>query len=389
MGQVFLTVYDNKRRPVAAKTLVDAAGNDVINPRTGQPLIVPRDYDVNAAIEFGRSLRLPRLPFNEDLLARELVRTYESMYKAFQHGGAQDLQRSYNGMVGGGADEFAGDFKDAASFNLGVVGRAAGLSPDEIALGGGMFNRWNRLGNPRLDTSGLFFNDPDDFRMIQEGIRGHDSGIFLKRMPSNEQSSDPNKRFIDSELGAVGSGLAGAQEFVGGASLQGPERGLSAMRQTGVPASSIGPPEQPPTSIFADLIPKPAGSQLETAGRSPAYQQVASKGGPGLPQHVIDTGNLLRANGFEITPRTMYVSHVLGPQAAVELFKRTGSTSSPLVPSPDAATGDQMRAWVRALRLGPAAQAGAVGAMAPAPNAGSAPPDELNTGPFDSNQSFV
>jgi hypothetical protein len=42
MGQVFLTVYDNKGRPVAAKTMVDAAGNDVINPRTGQPLVVPR-----------------------------------------------------------------------------------------------------------------------------------------------------------------------------------------------------------------------------------------------------------------------------------------------------------------------------------------------------------
>lgn len=132
-----------------------------------------------------------------------------------------------------------------------------------------------------------------------------------------------------------------------------------------------GPPprqEQPSTSIFADLIPKPAGPQLKTGGQSPAYQQVASD----LPQHVIDTGNYLRANGFEITPRTLYVSHVLGPQAAVDLFKRTGSTSSDAVSSPDAATGDQMRAWARALRLGPAATAGAVGGMEPAPDAGPA-----------------
>src|ERR1043166_215670 len=128
MAEVFLTVYDDKRRPVAAKTLVDPAGNDVINPRTGQPLIVPRDYDINAAIEFGKSLKLPRFPFNEDLIARELVKTYEGMYKAFRHGGPQDLQRSYNGMVGGGGDEFVDAFKDAASFNLGVGGRAAGWS---------------------------------------------------------------------------------------------------------------------------------------------------------------------------------------------------------------------------------------------------------------------
>src|SRR5437660_1277558 len=190
MAQVFLTVYDNKGRPVAAKTLVDAAGNDVINPRTGQPLVVPRDYDINAAIEFGRSLKIPRLPFNEDLIARELVRTYEGMYKAFQHGGPQELQRSYNGMVGGGSDEFVGAFKDAASFNLGVVGRAAGLSPDEIALGGGLFNWGNNRSNPKLDTSGPFFNNPDNFKMIQEGISGHDSGRFLERTPSNEQGGN-------------------------------------------------------------------------------------------------------------------------------------------------------------------------------------------------------
>jgi hypothetical protein len=75
----------------------------------------------------------------------------------------------------------------------------------------------------------------------------------------------------------------------------------------------------------------------------------------GLPQHVIDAGNYLRANGFEITPRSMYVASVLGPQRAVDLFNRTGSTSSDEVPSADAATGRQVLSWVRALRLGPAA----------------------------------
>src|ERR1043166_1615229 len=48
-----------------------------------------------------------------------------------------------------------------------------------------------------------------------------------------------------------------------------------------------------------------------------------------LPQHVVEAGNLLRANGYEITPRTMYLTHVLGPQGAVDLMKRTGSTGSP------------------------------------------------------------
>jgi hypothetical protein len=72
------------------------------------------------------------------------------------------------------------------------------------------------------------------------------------------------------------------------------------------------------------------------------------------------------------------VANVLGARGAVDLFKRTGSTSSDAIPSPDAATGEQMRAWARQLRLGPAAPAGPpaapdFGAFAPpAPSAQAA-----------------
>jgi hypothetical protein len=99
------------------------------------------------------------------------------------------------------------------------------------------------------------------------------------------------------------------------------------------------------------------GSTMPQAGPGPAANA-------GLPQHVIDAGNYLRANGIEITPRSMYVASVLGPQRAVDLFNRTGSTSSDEVPPADAASGDQMRAWVRQLRLGPGA---APGPPTPAP----------------------
>ena len=106
----------------------------------------------------------------------------------------------------------------------------------------------------------------------------------------------------------------------------------------------------------------------------------------GLPPHVIDAGNLLRANSYEITPRTMYLAHVLGPQGAVDLMKRTGSTGAPPeVPSPDAATGDQMRAWVRALRLGPAAAG--IAPMAPAAGTTPTPADQSNINTFDPAQS--
>jgi hypothetical protein len=100
------------------------------------------------------------------------------------------------------------------------------------------------------------------------------------------------------------------------------------------------------------------GQAAPYAGPMATQAGLSVTGGSSLPQHVIDTGNYLRANGIEITPRTMYVANVLGPQGAVDLFKRTGSTSSDAVPSPDTATGQQMRAWARQLRLGPVVPAG-------------------------------
>jgi hypothetical protein len=80
---------------------------------------------------------------------------------------------------------------------------------------------------------------------------------------------------------------------------------------------------------------------------------------------VIANGNYLSANGFAITPRSLYVANVLGPQRAVDLF-RTGSTSSPDVPSPDAETGRQTLAWVQALRGVAAAPTAGVAPSAPA-----------------------
>jgi hypothetical protein len=109
------------------------------------------------------------------------------------------------------------------------------------------------------------------------------------------------------------------------------------------------------------------------AGNQPAAPQTAAAGagpvaGPplGVPPHVIASGNYLSANGFAVTPRSLYVANVLGPQRAVDLFRRTGSTSSPDVPFPDAETGRQTLAWVRALRGGAAAPAAGVGPPAPA-----------------------
>jgi hypothetical protein len=351
-------VYDKLGRKVRGKMLVDAAGRNVHDPMTGAPLIVDEDFDINHAIAFGRALA-PMMN-DPDASAAALA----TMYYAFREGGPLDMQRSYNGMVGGGGREFVSAFRPAASYLLGVVGRAAGLNPEDIMGGGGLYNRFKKSGplysNPNLDTSGPSGNAPANARWIEEGIRAYDSGRFSK-----PDSGSP------------------------GGTYQSPQN-----QQVPAEDSILGgqpPPrqEQPSMPNFAHLIPQPPEPRLKTAGQPPAYQQVALRSSSDLPQHVIDTGNYLRANGFEITPRTMYVSHVLGPQAAVDLFKRTGSTSSPAVPSPDAATGDQMRAWARALRLGPAMAAGAIDGTAPTPDAAPAMAGQPNGDAFAPSAPFA
>ena len=113
------------------------------------------------------------------------------------------------------------------------------------------------------------------------------------------------------------------------------------------PRTENSPAIQPGARADAGLGPS-YGSQ----GQSVPVQSLAAQGQPSfptLPPQVVANANYLKANGYAITPRTMYVAHVIGPQRAVDLF-RTGVTGSPDVPSPDAAMGDQVRGWVRTLR---------------------------------------
>lgn len=124
-----------------------------------------------------------------------------------------------------------------------------------------------------------------------------------------------------------------------------------------------GPASQPGSNPYAGL-----GASDGSDGPSVPAQSLAAQGQPSfptLPPQVVANANYLKANGFAITPRTMYVAHVIGPQRAVALF-RTGATGSPDVPSPDAAMGDQVRGWVRTLRADELTPpAGGVAAMPP------------------------
>jgi hypothetical protein len=89
----------------------------------------------------------------------------------------------------GGSGEFVKAFRPAASYVLGVVGRAAGFSPDTIIAGGGLYNLWQRATGEDVDTSGPVFNAPPNVPWIEKGIEDHDSGRFLS-LPGTRAEND-------------------------------------------------------------------------------------------------------------------------------------------------------------------------------------------------------
>src|ERR1043166_9584037 len=141
LDQPSAEVQDNLGRKVRAKILVDAAGRHVRDPMTNMPLIVDEDFDINHAIAFGRTLA-PLMDPSSDPSATAAA--LAAMYFAFRPSGPMDMQRSYNGMVGGGKDEFLLRFRPAASYILGVVGRAAGLSPEAIIGYAGGYRQYQK-----------------------------------------------------------------------------------------------------------------------------------------------------------------------------------------------------------------------------------------------------
>jgi len=109
------------------KFLTDQNGNYIINPLNGMAFVVPKDFSLEKAIEFGRSLGGHYL---------DTSNVFSELYRAVKPNGPWDLQRSYNG----GSGEFVSAFTDGASFVYGVIGRAAGLPETVILMGGGKYN---------------------------------------------------------------------------------------------------------------------------------------------------------------------------------------------------------------------------------------------------------
>jgi hypothetical protein len=203
-----VTVYDNQQREVPAKVLRDPAGRAIVDPTTGLPVIVDENFDLDRAIAFGRSLRDPPIdPYSQNRLIDKKAAVYGAMIHAFQEGGPLDVQRSYNNKVGGGKPEYVKAFRPAASYIYGLVARAAGLSPDEIIAGGGLYNLLKKWSNPDQDISGPWFNAPPNVPWIEEGMKAYDSGRFI-RSAGQQVRMDQTPRGERSQTGDHGRATA-------------------------------------------------------------------------------------------------------------------------------------------------------------------------------------
>ncbi|AGS25816.1 hypothetical protein [Rhizobium etli] len=212
------TVYDAKGNPVDAKYLTDIYGNYVLSPRTGNPLIVPYDYDPTAEIQFGQSLQTNAinrtdaghaletgyvlngyvLSVDPDADAiRDILTSRDSLKElaaAFKAGAPHDLQRSYNGQVNG---PFVQDFLEAASFNFGLVGAAAGYDSQTLIEGGGIYNAAKYLKGEQvtLGPPSDFFLNPEDVEPIRAGSAAF--GTTLYGAPVELPSDEPQVLSLD------------------------------------------------------------------------------------------------------------------------------------------------------------------------------------------------
>jgi hypothetical protein len=197
-GNDILTVYTKTSGiPVAAKYLRYEGGQgDYVLNASGKPLIVPYTYDPMETVQLANQLvtnNLARMQSPNMSLNNGSKGILPDVAEASKHGGIIDLQRNYNGAVG----EFVPAFQDAASFNFGVFGSAAGLPLDVTLAGDGFYNLWNKLtSNGNIDITGAYFNNPNNSYNILNGKLGLESGSLMGSGHSRPQHCFPASTLI-------------------------------------------------------------------------------------------------------------------------------------------------------------------------------------------------
>lgn len=200
MPDTFFVRNANRDGFVEAKFLTDANGNYVVSQSSENSnvrlfsspandsyigsnqegfIIVPAQFDIKSAIDFGRKIgdlrsAAQQNPDPEAGTISEAAADFEFFRAFLPSVGWLDVQTHYNDTTGTNVPAF----RAAASYLLGVAGSEAGYSLDGLFFGGGEVNKFQRyLGNVR-DTSGAAGNSPDNATAIQEGFTAGRQRIF-------------------------------------------------------------------------------------------------------------------------------------------------------------------------------------------------------------------
>jgi hypothetical protein len=194
-----------------AKYLKDVSGrNYILNPNTGEPYIVPKDYTPSATANYFRgkfnqfySAPLTNTATLPSPLPEWKQKIYDELIAAFKQGGWGDLQRPLRDKT----DVFR-DYIDAASFNLGAAAAGGNVTALEAIIGGGLYNAIKNGKEPDVKKDyWQFGNNPNNPPHIREGYNSTAAGAFTVDPAVISENVDR----LDQELGKIATPNATSQ----------------------------------------------------------------------------------------------------------------------------------------------------------------------------------
>jgi hypothetical protein len=193
---------DLQGNPIVSRNLVQSSWNlfdadhNPIGTNTNGYVIVPADFDIKKAIDFGRSISemMKASADDPDDFESNLTDAFVRFGNAFlPRTGELDIQTHYNGATGGNVPAF----RDAASYIFGVAGHAAGIPLAVLKAGGGAVNRWQYHKDNVKDISGDWFNSPENVNSMTDGYQAQQNRVF-----GQKQMAVPPPMFSDA--GTIG-----------------------------------------------------------------------------------------------------------------------------------------------------------------------------------------
>ncbi len=251
-GPPLFTVRSIKGTVVDAKWLTDNTGASyIIDPNTGRPYIVPRDYDpTTTALYFSNKLKasLAGPTLDDRGASAAQISIYQELKNAFRQGGWGDLQRPLADKT-----DVVRAFIPAASFNLGVGAAAGGVSAPEAVFFGGAYNVIQNGIRKLIDNPLQFGNNPDNPPNIRDGVDQFNQGILgvkysqnsttgsdEAQMTMNATASNSSGRALGSQA-AYNWGNAGPVGVLGQSSWD----GVKALAKTVLPGPMLSGPMAP------------------------------------------------------------------------------------------------------------------------------------------------